>query len=341
MKYSFRKLKLDIERGELAPVYFFYGPEELLKEEVVQSLIQRLVPPELKDFNLDVLYGDETDGAQIVDRASALPMMIQRRVVVVRNVNQLGLPDRKRLLVFLKRPFPHTCLVLTSLETNISRGFCKDLQRVTDCVGFFLLKDKERSSWVQQRARRYGKSMDPQASRMLCESVAEGLTALDNEIQKLALYVGDKAGIDPLDVTAVVGELRTLTVYQLCDAVGSRDLPEAMARLNRLLEAGIPAADMLRALRRHLSRLARVRGTSQKGASPEKVAADLRIAKNHVEGYIRQSANFREPDMEAALIQLFRTEFKLKTGIQDAGTAMMLLVYRLCEPTGAWHYAES
>lgn len=334
MKCTYRKLVNDIDRGDLVPVYFFYGREELLKEEAIQSLIQKAVPPDLRDFNLDILYGDETDWVQIIDRISSLPMMAERRVVVVRDVNNLESTDKRKLLQHLSTPFDHACLILTAPEVDASRGFYKNLASLACHVNFYPLNDKVLFEWVQRRTQRYGKSIATEAVQTLCDSIGEGLIALDNEIQKLVIYVEERAAIEVRDVAAVVGELRSKTVFKLCDAVGQGNLPGAMTFLSHLQEAGALPSHIVWAIRQHLVKLARVREMSRQGKSADQIAVGLHIPKKHVNDIIQQSANLDEEDLEKAFAQMYETELKLKTGSQEPRMAMTLLVYHLCRPTG-------
>ncbi|KPL19855.1 MAG: hypothetical protein AMJ92_01445 [candidate division Zixibacteria bacterium SM23_81] len=336
MKCTYKNLVNDINRGDLVPVYFFYGREELLKEEAVQSLIQKAVPPDLRDFNLDILYGDETDWVQIIDRISALPMMAERRVVVVRDVNNLEATDKRKILQHLSTPFDHTCLILTAPDVDASRGFYKNLASLACHVNFYPLNDKLLFDWVQRRIQRYGKSIVPEAVQILCDSIGESLIALDNEIQKLAIYVEEKPTIEARDVAAVVGKLRSQTVFKLCDAVGRGDLPEAMTLLSQLQEAGAPRSHIVWAIRQHFVKLARVGQISRKGKSAHQIAVGLHIPKKHVNDIIQQSANLDEDDLEKAFAQIYETELKLKTGSQEPRMAMTLLVYHLCRPMGDW-----
>lgn len=340
MKRTYQKLMADIDRGDLVPVYFFYGREELLKEEAIQSIIQKAVPPDLRDFNLDILYGDEIDWVQIIDRISALPMMAERRVVVVRDANKLESTDKKKLLQHLGTPFDHTCLILTAPEVDASRGFYKNLASLACHVNFYPLNDKVLFEWVRGRTHRYGKSIAPEAMQTLCDSIGESLIALDNEIQKLAIYVEERTAIEVRDVAAVVGKLRSQTVYQLCDAVGRGNLPGAMTLLSHLQEAGAFPSHIVAAMRRHYSRLTRVREMSQKGKSAHQIAVDLHIPKKHVYDIIQQSANLDEEDLEKAFAQMYETELKLKTSSQEPRMAMTLLVYHLCRHTGDWENAQ-
>ncbi|MCK4272288.1 DNA polymerase III subunit delta [bacterium] len=337
------KLTQDIDQKKLSPVNFFYGPEELLKEEAVQSIIQQLDESGLRDFNLDILYGDETDAAQIIDRVSSLPMMGEKRVVVVRNINELALQDRRSLLEYLQAPsakkklsehlqerFEHVCLIMTAHDVDTRKGFYRDLKKVVNCVNFILLKEKEILEWVQQRAKKYGKSIDTKTSQLLCDSVGNNTIALDNELQKLAIYIGERTTIDAQAVTAVVGELRVHTVFEFCDTIASGSLGKAMALLTRLLEAGITPFHLMGTLRWRLSCMARERGGRRRGSwSGRVVPGTAGSGKGS-----QQSADLSERDLERMFAQLYETELNLKSGRQKPKTAMTLLVYKLCRPRG-------
>jgi DNA polymerase-3 subunit delta len=370
------KLAGHIKKDTLSSVYFFYGREELLKEEAVQSIIGRLVQPQLRDFNLDILYGDEVDGAQIIDRLCELPMMAERRVVVVRNSHELSLRDRRRLLEYavspdkkellenpelpsggrekllesLSYPFPHACLILTAPEMDVRKMFSevsKDkkskkypwfqeyVDRAVCHVNFYPLWDSKIPEWIRQRAQRHGKSIDAEATQLLIDCIGNDLVALDNEIQKLAIFVGDQSAIKKQDVQDVVGELRAHTAFELCDAVGFQDVPKALALLSLLLEAGIAPTHILWDLRRHLVRLAKVGEMGRENRSKAQIMASLRVPNRHIGKYIEQAANFHEMDLEEMFARLYETERNLKRSRQEVRTAMTLLIYGLCKPAGA------
>ena len=42
-----------LAKGEIAPVYYLHGPEEILKDEAVRAILDRALDPALRDFNLD------------------------------------------------------------------------------------------------------------------------------------------------------------------------------------------------------------------------------------------------------------------------------------------------
>ncbi|MEK7367416.1 MAG: hypothetical protein AAB195_05610 [candidate division NC10 bacterium] len=101
-----------IDRGQAAPVYVLYGPEVLLKERFVQTLLTRLLPPGLRDLNLEVLHGDATDPGDLAARCLTLPALAPRRVVLVRGAERLPASAWPALGTALTPPPESACLLL-------------------------------------------------------------------------------------------------------------------------------------------------------------------------------------------------------------------------------------
>lgn len=75
-----------IREGQVAPLYFFYGNDSYLLEDLVNETLNALLPKgNLRDFNLDLLDGSVVSVDEITTIASTYPMGTARRVVVVRN----------------------------------------------------------------------------------------------------------------------------------------------------------------------------------------------------------------------------------------------------------------
>jgi DNA polymerase-3 subunit delta len=80
-----------------------------------------------------------------------------------------------------------------------------------------------------------GKKISDRALSELVASVGPNVRQLNNEIEKLALYVGDRAEIEVGDVTAVVTRNKQARAFALGDALGDRDLPRLLRRLDEEL----------------------------------------------------------------------------------------------------------
>ena len=108
-----------VRHNKIEPVYFLFGEEDLLIEEALDMLIERTVDASTRSFNFDTLFGGETTYPELVERANAYPLMADRRVVVVKEVDRLismrGKPDpTSPFMRYLEAPAPTTVLVMTA-----------------------------------------------------------------------------------------------------------------------------------------------------------------------------------------------------------------------------------
>jgi DNA polymerase III delta subunit len=83
-----------------------------------------------------------------------------------------------------------------------------------------------------------GAQMAPAARSLLERKVGFDLSRLENEVAKLATYVGEGKPITEADVEAVVGWTREEGQWELANAVQERDLPRALRALRRMLDHG-------------------------------------------------------------------------------------------------------
>jgi DNA polymerase III delta subunit len=271
------------------------------------------------------------------------------------------LGKREALIEKTEWAFTDTCLILTADDVKYDKFF-KHIHRPGKCepgvearklkksdseltswhsffahraicqVQFRALWEREIPPWIKQQVKHYGKTVTPQAVQLLSDSIGNDLVAMDNELRKLAIYVGERSAIELSDVEAVVGEFRTRTVFEFCDAVGTGDAAASMALLTRLLEAGVSPFHIMGALRWHLCRLTAVRAMSQKKKPLGAMARELHIWRGHLEKCLQQSRRFDERKLSQAFEYLYRTELGLKTGAMKPQMAMALLVCRICQP---------
>ena len=75
-----------IKRAAPAPVYYLTGDEELLKEEIVGLILGEVIDAASRDFNFDVRMAGELDGESFHSLVETPPMLAERRVVVVKNI---------------------------------------------------------------------------------------------------------------------------------------------------------------------------------------------------------------------------------------------------------------
>ena len=85
---SFSSVCRAIKRGDLAPVYYLTGDEEILKDELIGAVINAAVEETARDFNLDVRTEGDLNGESLHALVETPPMLAARRVAVVKGTEQ-------------------------------------------------------------------------------------------------------------------------------------------------------------------------------------------------------------------------------------------------------------
>jgi len=89
--------------------------------------------------------------------------------------------------------------------------------------------------WARKALRTRQKEISDEALAELIGRVGPNARQLDNEIEKVALYVGDQEEIELGDVEMICTRNKTARAFALGDALGDRDLPRLLRCLDEAL----------------------------------------------------------------------------------------------------------
>ncbi len=244
MKTFYGKLK---KQGPEA-AYYFLGSEDVLKDEAVSQIIGRVLDKSLQDFNLDQVSASQMDPAGLTDLCSTLPMMADRRVVVVRGVEAWKRKTRakKAAVAYLQDPAPETLLILVQSATDEKPD--KALADAAYTVDFGEMSPEDTARWLKREAGQRGVRFDRGAGEHLLATVGANLAALRSEVAKLSGLVVD-APITVQQVGDVVGIHQGETLTDWRDAVLAGDTARAASLIESILnQSGTTGVRMVMAL---------------------------------------------------------------------------------------------
>jgi DNA polymerase III subunit delta len=264
--HTIEALSRALKKGELAPVYYLHGPEDVLKDEAVKAILDQALDPALRDFNLDQRSAAQLDPEQINALCNTLPMMADRRVVVLREVEGWKRKTRGRaeFLRYLEHPSPETVVILVQGANEDSED--KELARNAYTVRFDPPSPERAEKWVFRRADQLGLTLDPEAVRHLVRSVDAHLGTLDSELAKLASLPEGQVLTAEL-VGELVGVRHGETVWDLRDAVLADEPGRAVALVARVLaQPGVSGVKLVTQIGTALIGLGIARSAYDKGA---------------------------------------------------------------------------
>jgi DNA polymerase-3 subunit delta len=90
-------------------------------------------------------------------------------------------------------------------------------------------------TWARQALRDRKKEISDEALAELVVNVGPNARMLNNEVEKLALFAGERAEIEAADVAAVCTRNKSARAFALGDALGDRDLPRLLRTLDEEL----------------------------------------------------------------------------------------------------------
>ena len=236
---TYDALRRSLSRSELAQVYYLHGPEEILKQEAVQTIVDRALDPGLRDFNFDQRSAGSLDPEDVFSLCTTLPMMAARRVVVLRDVEAWKRKPRARgaFLEYLKRPAPETVVVLVQSAPDRDKESepDKDLVRGAYAVACEPLPPERARRWLLHRAGKLGVELEDAAADHLLAATGNDLGTVAAELEKLAALPGG-APLTVEQVGGLVGVRHGETIYDWRDAVLDGEPGRAAAVLGPVLD---------------------------------------------------------------------------------------------------------
>ncbi len=249
-KVPFDAFSKQIRSGDIPPAIYLYGDEDVLKDEAVKAVLDRVVDPGLRDFNYDVRGAGQLDPDQVEALCTTLPMMADRRLVVIRDVESWNKRAKAKAAVlhYLSNPARETVLILwqgAPRKDDEKSEADADLARYTSAVEVARCTPRLAEKWVLKRAEERGIALEPAAAAHLVKAVDADLGAARSELDKLAGLGGD-APVTLAHLTAVLGIRHGETQADWCDTVLDDDPGRAASILPHLLDqSGVSGVGLL------------------------------------------------------------------------------------------------
>ena len=308
--------------ADLASVYLITGTD---RPKVVRAL--RRLRDRVGDEATELLSAHETSGEDAVAACNALGLFtVERRLVVVEDVERWKAADLKALDDYVRAPAPATVLVLVGSDVKRDSALAKAAAKAGEVLVYDLPKRGRKADlprWVEAQLRERGVLIDPDAARALVELVGENAHELAGEVDKLATWAeGERIG--EREVAALVPARAEAPPFDLTDAWGSRDVAGVLAASERLVErSGDANRDVfLRVaglVTSHVGRVRDCRRLNAEGVPPAAAAERLKRNRYYVQKLYEQAGNFSEDELDGAIVRLARLDLALKGGSKLPG----------------------
>jgi len=327
------------ERGP-EPVYLVFGRESWFSERALGHLKSKLFSGEggetSRAVNYDVFSGKETTARALITACRTMPMFAERRLVVVREGGRIPADEWKAFTPALDDPVDTTTLFIDwgSKKPDGRTRWVRAVKKHGAFVESRPLYDREVPDFLAFAARSRGLELEPDASAYLAQVVGSDLHALDDAVERLGLFSGERQRVTLGDVETCIADTRAHEVWDLTDAVADRNLQAALRILGRVRQQGASAVHLLASLHRTIRQLWQARELLAAGTSRDALARALGVHP-FVAGKVSGAARrFSDSALADAIRALAEAEVATRTGGMRAAVKEWVvlegLVTRLC-----------
>jgi len=247
----------ELESRKLRPVYVFVGDEAFFRKRCRDAILEHLVAPDAREFSVFEFDLSETPLPEVLDHAQTPSLMAPFQVFFVRGVKNLfgrGSNEEKIKAIeeYCKNPNPGALLVFVADHISIPADARKmemtdkdRYQKIREDLGPFCgivelarVEEGEAVRWIGEYCVTRGVKIDADGARELVDALGGDMMMVSNELEKLILYVGEKKRIALGDVETMVLAAKQRSLYELTDAISSKDRVRALEVLDALLSTG-------------------------------------------------------------------------------------------------------
>ena len=317
-------LKQHIKTNTYERLYLLYGNEAYLKR-FYKNKLKLGILGESDEMNFTYAEGKDIDGNEIIHIAQTLPFFSERRLIMIENS---GWFKNQSVFADYVKEMPESTFVIF-IENEVDKRnrlykAVKDLGYIAELNG---LDEKSQKMWVASLLQRENKKITDGTLTYFLNKVGTNLDNIQSELEKLVAYCLEREVITEEDIDAVCSEQITGKMFQMLDAIASKNQKRALEMYYDLLTLREKPMTILYLLNRHMNLLLQCKALLAKRVSNQEIASKMGVPPFAVTKYAAQARNFSEEILKNSLILGTEIEEQVKTGrlIDQIGVEILII----------------
>lgn len=334
---SFENQLNQIRKKQIPPIILLYGTEPYFIQNFKNELIKNVLKDDLD--NLSSFDLDEIPIEEVITDVETYPFFGERKLIIATNptfltAKRVKLPfnhNIKQLEQYIHNPVDYSVLALILNEDKLDQRkkitkLLKEHAFIVDCSP---IKEQNTIEWINKISKDLNIRIDAAAMEILELKLTNNLYLVQNELMKLAAYIGENGMVTKEIAEELVSHTEISSSLKLVDAVIERNLEQAFAIYKDLKKLNEEPIGMIALLAFQFRTILQVKLLKNKGYSQYQIARQLRAHSFVIKIASSRERLFSIQKLKNIIHQLTETDAMIKQGRMEQDIAFELLLYDL------------
>lgn len=317
MKVNQNIIVSDIKNKKFRNIYLLYGEESYLKRYYKNNLISHLVN---KGDNINLTYFNKYNFSidEVISLANTMPLFSNYRVIVLENID-MDSSQSEKFLDYFNHINESTIIIYIKDNMNKNTKLYKIIDKLNGIVECSLPKNKNLKEdilkqWIYKKLSKFNKKIKNDAWGEFYTRSSISMDEMNNELEKLISYVGDREEITLSDIKTICVNRMENKLFDMIDAIGYKDYKKAMDYYKTLLMEDIYPLEILNALRTQFIKIKMVNSMINDNYDKYTISDKTHIYKTYIDKTINIAKNFSGDEITLFLDKILSYDEKIKNG---------------------------
>lgn len=317
----------ELEKKKVTNLLVLNGSQEHLKEKIIAALKAKL----LQEPSLNYQYLTEEQLPLLSEAVETYPFLDNCRLVVYESGNVFKNEKEEEKLYSICEQLPDFAyLVLLMDKLDKKKKIYQLLVSSGTVVDLGPLKSWEMEKWLVKFWSEHRKLIDRKTVNYIIQLIGSDLGIMEQEMEKMALYLGEKEKIELADAEQILGRQTEQNIFKFLDFILDRNLDQALIYLHCLRDLNQPPLLVFSLIQRELRLYWQIKNNLASGAEKNVIKKELGINYDFIiEKHERRKDNFTAAELNFIWRELAVADAQLKNNRESSWLILEQLLLKI------------
>lgn len=210
----------------MANIYLLYGEEKYDLNRKVEQIKKEFTKLEL---GVNLFYITKENIKELEDVIQEMTFFGDSKLIIIKDISL------KFDTEVLKDLNDGTKVVIIEDSVDKRLTSYKQLSKMAECLEFKHLNESQRTTYIIQTLKKYGKDIDLKTAEYMQSICGEEKSNIINELKKIVIYLDDKSKVTVEDVEKICSKTLNAKIFDVLEKIVNKNKEKAILSLNELL----------------------------------------------------------------------------------------------------------